>query len=151
MVVARIEVETVVQARPEAVWAALADIGSHVEWMADAERIDFTSGQRSGLGTTFDCITRVGPIRLTDRMEIVEWEAERSIGVVHTGVVTGRGRFTMAPVAPDAVRLAWAEELRFPWWLGGPVGAVPGRRILARLWRGNLRRLKQRLEAGIPA
>ena len=63
--------------------------------MKDAERIDFISDKRSGVGTKFDCATKVGPFRLKDRMEITEWIDEESMGVSHEGLVTGSGRFSL--------------------------------------------------------
>ena len=92
--------------------------------MADAEIIRFMTDQTRGVGTRFECVTAVGPIRLTDRMEITEWEPERSMGVRHDGLVTGTGTFTIAPLdGGRRSRLAWDEELTFPWWLGGRIGA----------------------------
>ena len=70
---AHITVETELPARVDQVWEDIRDISSHVEWMHDAQAIVFTSDQREGSGTTFDCFTKVGPIQLTDRMEITEW------------------------------------------------------------------------------
>lgn len=139
--IAHIRVSAEVAATPEVVWADLADIGSHVEWMADAESITFTSETRLGIGTTFDCVTRVGPIRLTDRMEITEWQPSEVMGVRHVGVVTGTGRFLLRPAAGGTrTDLTWDEELALPWWLGGPVAAL----VLRLIWRRNLRRLRAR-------
>jgi uncharacterized protein YndB with AHSA1/START domain len=136
-----IRVATTIEAPPEAVWSSLADVGSHVEWMADAEAIRFASPQHRGVGTTFDCDTRVGPFRLTDRMEVTEWDEGRVMGVRHAGLVKGEGRFTLAPVAGGRhTRFTWEERLAFPWWLTGPV--------LAAVWRRNLRRLKRTVERG---
>lgn len=137
----------VIEASREAVWRALADIASHAEWMADAEHIDFIGSRRAGVGTRFDCVTRVGPIRLTDRMEIVEWRRGRCIGVVHSGVVTGAGVFRIRRAGRGRIRVEWSERLRFPWFLGGPVGGLVGGRVLAAIWRGNLRRLAVRVES----
>jgi hypothetical protein len=149
--VARIRVSTVIDAPRSQVWAAVRDIGSHVTWMSDAVAIRFTSGRRrSGVGTTFDCDTAVGPLRLTDRMEVTEWRERRAMGIRHVGVVTGTGRFTLRRAGPGRrrTRFTWTEDLRFPWWLGGPVGGLAGRPLLASLWRRNLRNLKRLVEAG---
>jgi hypothetical protein len=143
--VSGIEVAVEIPAPPVVVWSHLADIGSHVGWMADAEAIRFTSPRRQGVGTTFDCDTRVGPIRLVDRMEITAWEPEHHMGVRHVGLVTGTGAFTLRASGPEATTMTWTEELRFPWWLGGPVGAWVARPVLTRIWRGNLRRLRERV------
>ena len=42
--------------------------------MADAVAIRFETEQTRGVGTKFLCDTKVGPIRLTDQMEITEWQ-----------------------------------------------------------------------------
>lgn len=143
----RIEVTTTIAAPPAVVWARIEDIGTHVDWMADAEAIRFTSDQRAGVGTTFDCDTRVGPLRLTDRMAITEWDEATAMGVRHEGLVTGEGRFTLTEDEPGRTTFAWAETLRFPWWMGGPVGGGIGAPVLRRIWRKNLSRLKVLVES----
>jgi hypothetical protein len=141
----RIEVSTVIAASPDEVWAAIEDVGSHVEWMADAEAIRFDTAQTSGVGTTFECDTEIGPLKLTDHMEITEWRPGEVMGVRHTGLVTGEGRFTLSAEG-SGTRFAWREELRFPWWMGGAAGGAVGAPVLRRVWAGNLRRLKERVE-----
>lgn len=135
-------------AEPDAVWAVLEPVERHVDWMADAESIRFRSEQRRGAGTTFECVTKIGPIRLTDVMVITEWEPARVMGVRHDGIVTGAGRFTLDPIdGGRRTRFTWREELRFPWWLGGRVGAaVGGRFVMERIWRTNLSRLRPLVE-----
>ena len=138
----RIRVSTLIDASPERVWEDVRDLGSHVAWMADAEAILFTSEQTSGVGTTFDCKTRVGPFRTTDRMEVTEWDEGRAIGVRHVGLVTGRGRFTLEPDA-RGTRFTWDEQLDIPWWLGGSLAAP----VLRLVWRRNLTRLRSRFQS----
>ena len=121
----------VIEAPAAAVWAELADVASHAEWMVDAAAITFVGSQRSGTGTTFDCATRVGPLRLTDRMEVTEWTEPVVLGVRHTGLVTGRGRFMLGPVPGGATELHWTEDLTFPWWMAGRLGAFAGARCSA--------------------
>ena len=135
------KVTTVIAARTSKVWPHLADLSSHVEWMADAEAIRFTTRQRRGVGTTFECDTKVGPLRLTDHMEVTEWEEGRLIGVRHHGLVTGTGRFSIEPLdGGEATALTWEEDLALPWRLASPV--------LGAIWRRNLSRLKARVESG---
>jgi hypothetical protein len=145
--VPHIEVRATIDASPTAVWAELSDIGSHVEWMADAASIRFTSDRHQGVGTTFDCVTRVGPLRTVDRMAVTSWREGHEIGVHHEGLVTGEGRFVLEPDgSAERTTVSWAERLAFPWYLGGPVTATVAQPVLRRIWQGNLRRLAARCE-----
>jgi hypothetical protein len=138
----RIAVTRTMQAPHERVWAAIADLGSHTEWMKDAERIVFVHDQRRGKGTRMEVVTVVGPFRTVDVMEVVGWEEGRSIEVAHRGLITGRGILTAEP-ALEGTLVSWLEELTFPWWLGGPITAWLARPVLAAIWRGNLARLEE--------
>ena len=131
--------EVIVPAPVGVTWAALADIASHVEWMADAESITFTTDQRQGVGTAYDCQTKVGPLTTIDKMTVTEWVEGQRFAVAHTGVVSGTGVFALEPVA-EGTRFTWTEHLRFPLYLGGVVGAFVAKPILRRIWKGNLSR-----------
>ena len=119
---------------------------SHTEWMADAVPIRFLTAQTAGVGTRFECDTKIGPFRLTDVMEITEWSPSKAMGVTHTGLVTGTGRFTLKKVRGGRTRFQWREKLRYPIWLGGPVGALVSKPVLRWVWRRSLRNLQQRFE-----
>ena len=145
---AAITVSADYDATPEQLWATLEPIERHVDWMADAESIEFLTANHRGVGTRFVCVTKVGPVRLRDVLEITAWEPHRSMGVRHEGLVTGDGHFTLQPLDDGRrVRFTWSEELTVPWWLGGRVAArVGGRQVMARIWRGNLTRLRPLVE-----
>ena len=138
-----IEVSVLIPAPPEAVWSEVERIEDHPTWMADAVGVEFRSDARRGVGTRISVLTRVGPFRTTDEMEFTEWDPPRAMGVSHRGLFTGTGRFTLRS-EDDGTRFTWTEEIRFPWFLGGPIGAAVARPILTRVWRGNLRRLRDR-------
>ena len=145
----RIRVGIDIDASPATVWEIVEPVENHVDWMHDAVAIRFETEQTRGVGTRFLCDTKVGPIRLTDQMSITAWVPERSMGVTHTGVVTGSGTFDIAPLDGwTRSRFTWSEELRFPWFLGGPLGAfVGGQLVMKAIWRRNLRGLKRIVEA----
>jgi hypothetical protein len=142
-----VRVSTEVPEGREHVWAELARIERHIEWMLDATAIRFRSDQHRGVGTMFECDTKIGPIHLTDVMEITEWEPREVIGVRHFGPVSGTGRFALTEGPGAATVITWDEELRFPWWLGGVVGAQLARPLFTALWKGNLGRLARRVGA----
>ncbi|HEY0518810.1 MAG TPA: hypothetical protein VGC84_04890, partial [Ilumatobacteraceae bacterium] len=59
--------------------------------------------------------------------------------------------FTLTPIdLGRRTRFAWDETLVFPWWLGGPLGAlVAGRVVLRAIWKRNLRTLKGIVETRV--
>ncbi|MFZ1063854.1 MAG: hypothetical protein WAN30_10360, partial [Acidimicrobiales bacterium] len=122
---------------PSVVWDELRHIDRHVNWMMDAKNIEFQSAQREGIGTSFICTTKVGPFTLLDAMTITTWIDKAVIGVQHHGLVGGRGVFTLSPCGTGTL-LVWRETLRFPWWMGGPVGALIAAPVLRAIWRKNL-------------
>jgi uncharacterized protein YndB with AHSA1/START domain len=67
-----LRVERTIDAGPQQIWADIADLSTHVEWMNDAVALRFLSDQVAGIGTTFECDTAVGPLRMTDVMTIVK-------------------------------------------------------------------------------
>jgi len=143
-----IRVAIEIDAPPSRVWEVVEPVENHVDWMHDAVAIRFTGSQTRGVGTEFLCDTKVGPITLVARMEITEWTPGEVMGVRHSGLVTGSGRFTLEPIdLGRRTRFVWQEELTFPWWLGGPVGAfIGGKLVLRAIWQRNLRGLKQLVE-----
>jgi hypothetical protein len=114
--------------------------------MEDAETIRFHSGQTEGVGTGFETDTKVGPLRLKDVMVVTEWEAGTTMGIRHTGVVTGEGRFTLEALPGGRTRLTWEERLQFPAWMGAGLGGWASRPVLKRIWRRNLANLRRRFE-----
>jgi carbon monoxide dehydrogenase subunit G len=142
----RIKVGITIAAPPAVVWQTVEEIERHVDWMADAVSITFTGAKTRGVGTRFDCVTRIGPLRTTDRMTVTAWEPDRAMGIEHLGTVTGHGRFTLRRRPRNRTRFTWTEELQFPRWMGGPVGAFAAKPILRAVWRRNLRALKRLVE-----
>ena len=142
----RIRTCITIDALPAAVWADVNRLDSHVDWMRDAKSIRFRGRRRTGVGTELECRTRVGLLATTDVLVVTEWRPRRSIGIAHEGVVRGRGRFTLRRRRGGRTRFCWREQLQFPWWMGGRMGEVAAWPLLRMIWRGNLRRLKARIE-----
>jgi hypothetical protein len=84
---------------------------------------------------------------MTDVMEITSWEDERRMGVRHVGLVEGTGEFTLTEISPGRTEFRWEEDLTFPWFMGGPVGAFFARPVLGAIRKRNLTRLKERIES----
>ncbi len=141
-----LRVETAIDASRTEVWAYVRDIATHVDWMHDAVAIRFLDDQRAGVGTRFECDTKIGPFSLTDVMEVTAWEDEHRIGVRHVGLITGEGDFSLEELTPTRTAFRWVEVLEFPWYLGGRFAAAVASPILRRVWNRNLEQLKARIE-----
>ena len=142
----RIETAVEIAAPVTAVWDDIAQIEHHVEWMTDAERIDFVSESRRGRGTRIEVLTRIGPLRTTDVMEFTAWEPPHRMAIRHVGMVSGSGEFTLAESGPNRTLFTWSETLDFPLRFGGSLGALLARPILTAVWRRNLDRLARRFD-----
>ena len=92
----RIRVCTTIKAAPADVWDLVAQIDRHVDWMRDAERITFRTARREGVGTEFECLTRVGPLHTTDVLRVTEWRPRAALGedcaqLLHVGRAPPQG------------------------------------------------------------
>lgn len=139
-------------APPNEVWNYLRDVTKHSEWMIDTVSVQVTSKILEGPGLTFDCLTAVGPFRVHDHMEVLEWEPDHLMGVQHDGIVSGFGRFILLPNA-GGTRFCWDESIQLRWHFGGKLVERVAKPILAGIWKRNLRGLRRRIierqEAGL--
>ena len=133
-----------IDAPVDEVWADVADMASHAEWMADAESISFAGERRSGVGAVLIVPTRVGPLTTEDWIIVTEWVERERMGVIHVGIVSGVGAFTLHDLGGGRTRFVWDEDLVLPLTLGGPIGEVFAKPIVTAIWKGNLRRLAAR-------
>jgi hypothetical protein len=131
-----------VAAPAELVWRTVTDWANQGEWMLGT-RVRPTSGDDGRrLGATLEAVTGVGPVGVTDRMEVVEWAPPRRCVVRHLGrVVRGEGVFEVLPVGAERARFVWSELLDLPL-------VRPAFRAGVEL---SLRRLKRRCEAVYPS
>jgi len=142
----RVTVAIDIHAPSQDVWADIADLTSHAEWMGEVSEIRIVGERRTGIGTVLTVPTRVGPFRTEDWIIVTDWEDQRRIGVLHVGAVSGVGEFTLTGQG-TTTRFCWDETLHLPWWLGGRLGESVASPILSWIWRGNLRRLSARFAA----
>jgi len=141
-----IRVCATIDAPLDVVWSSVEHIESHTEWMKDAVSITFESDQHAGVGAAFSCLTQVGPLRTTDHFVVTRWTPPTLMGIDHRGAVTGDADFRLRALDDTHTEFCWEERLRFPWWMGGPVGEQAGKPVLRKLWQGNVARLKTSIE-----
>ena len=142
----RIKVSTIINKPLEVVWDEVKIMKNHVNWMQDAAKIDFLSLNESGIDTKMKVLTKVGPFSLNDIITVTKWEEMNSIVVVHEGIVTGEGAFYLSENDDNSTKFEWIEELKAPYYLGGPIAEFFGGFVLKFIWKKNLMNLKNILE-----
>ncbi len=142
----RIEISTVINKPLNVVWDEVKIMENHVNWMEDAVKIDILSENNSGLNTKMNVLTKVGPITLNDIITVTEWKEKESIGVIHEGTATGAGVFYLTSLDESKTKFQWVEILKFPFYLGGPLGEIFGGLIIKLIWKKNLKNLKEIIE-----
>lgn len=142
----RIQISIIINKPLKDVWNEVKVMERHVNWMQDAENIEFLSENTSGLNTKMKVLTKVGPISLNDIITVNQWSEFDTIGVVHEGIVTGEGAFYLTSINENSTKFEWIETLKFPIYLGGSIGEFFGSFILKRIWKKNLYNLKKIVE-----
>ena len=115
--------------------------------MADAERIEFLTTEKVGDKVEFDCLTKIGPFTVRDSMRVINWDEPNSITVVHKGLFKGEGTLSLQHLSPEYCEIHWSEQIAFPPFLLGPIGAQAAKPILERIWKKNLERLETLLKS----
>jgi len=112
----------------------------------DAESIRFTTAARTGVGTEFICVTKVGPIRLTDVMSITEWKPCEAMA--STTRVSSKGKALSLRSLPEMRHTFLGRAVDLPHLARRTLGSGCNP-ILERLWRGNVVRLKRDRETAL--
>lgn len=140
------EVVVEIEAPLPRVWEEVTDFASHVRWMRDARSIRVEPPGDAGVGSVLAIDTRVGPFRTMDRFKITKVIPMSLVAGRHRGLFTGEGRFELSEAGPGRTRFAWREQIFFPWYFGGGLGAWAAKPTLTRIWRSNLLAFKELVE-----
>ena len=128
------------------VWDYIADIESHVAWMDDAESVVSTSELKNAVDALYVCDTKVGPLKVKDKMRVTKYDPPTNMEIEHIGAVSGSGVFRLQVLSEDSTLFTWEENLVFPWYMGASIGKIIGMKLLHHIWRNNLRTLKTEIE-----
>lgn len=144
-----ITVSVDVDAPVETVWREVTDWESQGEWMLGTE-VKVTRGDGRSVGSEVAATTGVGPLRVTDTMEIVGWDPPHRATVRHTGrVVRGSGVFSVLARHGDgreASTFVWSERLDLPLGTLGALGWAAVKPAFAWGLRRSLHALARRCE-----
>jgi hypothetical protein len=145
--VAYFRVATHIEAVPARVWEVLADWEGSAAWMVDATTVEVLGDRREGVGTKIRAVTTIAGVKLVDVMEVVRWEDERLIAVMHHGwPIRGLAWFEIRPTE-TGTWFEWAEELDPPLGPLGELGGLLLKRAIERVLRKSVAKLKGLAEA----
>jgi hypothetical protein len=131
----------VIDAPAADVWRIVARIEDHARWQVDVRAIEFTTADQRGVGAQYDCVTRLGPIRMRIPMTVTEWRERKAVAVRYDGRLSGGGRISLRRRRRQGTKVTWSAHVRLPWLLGGPLGAVVAAQLLRVVWKLNLANL----------
>jgi hypothetical protein len=104
-----------INATVDKVWCALVEWEKQGDWMALTRVSASENGaDDSGIGTTIEAFTGVGPFGVLDKMKVISWEPPHFCRVDHYGkVIKGIGEFRLVDLG-DKTRFDWYEEIKAP-------------------------------------
>jgi hypothetical protein len=142
-----------VDAPAQVVWAYVTDWERQGEWMLGT-RVRVTGGDGRGVGTTLRAVTGIGPLGVSDTMEVVEFRegSDRSghddrwrAAVRHTGrVIRGEGFFAVDELGPQRSRFTFTELIDLPLGALGRLGWPLARPVIRAGFVVSLRRMADR-------
>lgn len=136
-----------VNAPAEAVWRTITDWPGQDAWMLGTRVEVEGGGEGRHLGAELRAVTGVGPLGITDTMEIVEWDPPRRCVVRHTGrIVRGDGVFEVVGLGPSRSRFLWTELLDLPLGALGRLGWPVVRPVFRAGVVASLRRMARQCE-----
>jgi uncharacterized protein YndB with AHSA1/START domain len=130
---------------PEAVWPALVDWERLDRWMEEIRDVRVTSEHRRGVGVEAEATVRIGGLSTRDRIRVTRWDPPTVLEIAHLGWVTGTGYMELSP-RDGGSRLFWRETLVPPWGVAGRIGLRLFLPVLRRVFRRDIRRLRDLVE-----
>jgi hypothetical protein len=107
--------EVTINAPVHEVWRALVQWEKQGDWMALTRVSASDQGaDDSGIGTTIEAFTGIGPFGVLDKMKVSSWEPPHFCRVEHFGrVIKGIGEFRLVDLG-DKTKFDWYEEILAP-------------------------------------
>lgn len=125
------------------VWQEISNIERHTLWMSDAVQISFSTPNKTGIGTSFTCLTKIGPIQVQDKIKVTKWEEPNTIAIAHKGIFRGIGEISLTHLSPEYCEITWSESITSPIYLLGDLGLLVAKPVLEKIWRHNLEKLEE--------
>ena len=127
------------------VWPYLVDWERLDRWMLEARDFRVLSDQREGVGVEAETSVRIAGITTRDTVRVTRWNPPWVLELEHRGWVTGTGYMELAPEDRETT-LFWRESLVPPWGWPGAIGLRVMAPFMRRIFRRDLRVLRDLVE-----
>ncbi len=137
----------VIDAPIERAWAVLADIPLQPEWMHEMKEVRLTTPGPTRVGTRGEATVRIFGIRVTDPVEVVEFEPPTRFAIRHEGLFTGGGVITLERGADGTTTIvSWDETLVPP--ILPDLASLLQAPVLREIFQADLHRFRRLVETG---
>jgi uncharacterized membrane protein len=136
-----------IKASPDQVFAYLADVTTHPEWVKWTKDAEVTSVEPKGIGSTSTEVMQVGPKKETVETLTTEYKDGQFVTRRHTRGMEMTDRVSVLPFG-DGTKVAWSIDYVPP--MGG-MGKLMDKLFMERLFdqlmKDSLTNLKDRMES----
>lgn len=135
----RVEASIIIAAPPKKIWPFLVEPEKILQWCITFKKFEYTSEQRSGIGTPFYVEEKASPMALMKiNFKIREWVKNERIAFSMTsgyGVKNYEQGWTIKPTLPDS-RFTFMEDIELPFGIIGKLIGLIGRRTAeGHIWK----------------
>jgi Polyketide cyclase / dehydrase and lipid transport len=139
---------TIIRARQDRVWQALADWRAYSSWMPDVAWVRRIDTGPEGIGMRLAVRTKVLGIPLvTDELAVRAWDPPRLMAIDHLGLVRGPAEWRLEP-SEGGSRFTWVEDLRMPPPILGEIALILYSPVLRWTFGRSVRNLRRLIEFG---
>jgi uncharacterized membrane protein len=136
-----------IKAPLETVFAYLADVESHPEWVKWTKDAEVTSVDKTGLGSTSTMRMQVGPRKETVEAIVTEFKPNELVTWRHTRGMEMTDRLSVIPFG-DGTKVAWSIDYVPPMGgMGKLMDMLFMERLFDQLAKDSMDQLKDRLES----
>jgi uncharacterized membrane protein len=138
----RVNASVQVAAPIETVWSIVSDPERVLSYMSGVTRWELAGDQRTGLGTRYRMLFRIGSAEVGGLIEVVEWDEPCELAWTSVTGLDQRGRWRLRDASNGRTRV----EIRLAYGVAG--SGIPGwiaERLAAPTVRGHLRRSARQL------
>jgi len=145
----RVQRSIEIAAPPEKIWPFLVEPERILKWCITFEKFEYTSDQRSGIGTPFYLEERAAGRLMKLNFAVTEWLRNKRLGFSMTSgdFVKAYEQTWTVEATPSGSRFTFREEIEFPYGMIGKILGLFGRRRSGAIVGEMLARLKRLAEA----